>query len=97
MPTTTSNSSHHYLDDLAEKWPSSNVARKSIKEFSGGHLSPKSMANKDAQGIGPPRMRIGRQTVYPVKPLIAWLKSQLQPIYPELVGKRKSRRTPADF
>jgi predicted DNA-binding transcriptional regulator AlpA len=64
------------LSHLADKWPSSVVARRKVSEFSGGILSEKYCANLDSQGLGPPRVRIGRQVAYPVTELIAWLESR---------------------
>ncbi|MCF8025664.1 MAG: hypothetical protein K9K82_09265 [Desulfobacteraceae bacterium] len=65
---------HRYFQELAQKWPSSFVARERIGEFSGGLLSPGRMANLDSQGQGPlERVRVGRKVAYPVKPLIQWM------------------------
>lgn len=65
------------IDEMAARWPSPVVCRKSIKEFSGGVLSPKTMANEDSKGTGPEgRFLLMNQTAYPVESLIAWLKSR---------------------
>jgi hypothetical protein len=64
------------LKHLADKWSSSIVARRRVKEFSGGILSEKYMANLDSQGLGPPRMHLGRQVAYPVDGLIEWMESR---------------------
>lgn len=63
------------IESMAEKWPSDVVARKAIAKFSGGTLSPKTMANEDCNGTGPDgRFLLANQIVYPVESLTAWLK-----------------------
>ena len=65
------------LRDMAEKWPSTVVARAQVKTFTGGALSGKTVANADSQGNGPEgRFKVGRQTVYPVAAFISWLESR---------------------
>ncbi len=66
------------FEDLKNRWPSSLVARQSIKEFSGGILNPRTMANLDSRGEGPKgRIRIdGRKVAYDVDELIAWLEAR---------------------
>lgn len=65
------------LSHLADKWPSSIVARQKIGEFTGGLISEKTVANMDCLGQGPPRVRIGRKIGYPVPSLISWLESRI--------------------
>ena len=66
------------LKILADKWPSSIVARKEVGKFSGGLLSPKYIANLDSIGKGPGnRLRVGRLVVYPVDSLIQWLENRI--------------------
>ncbi len=64
------------LSHLAEKWPSSLVARRKISEFTGGIMSEKYLANLDSLGDGPPRCKIGRHVAYPVDTLITWLEGR---------------------
>lgn len=65
------------LSHLAEKWPSSIVAREKIAEFTGGALSSGRIANLDSAGDGPPeRIKIGRKTAYPISSLIPWLEKR---------------------
>jgi hypothetical protein len=65
------------IEAMAARWPSPVVARKAIKEFSGGILSAKTMANMDSLGTGPEgRFLMMNQTCYPVESLVAWLKSK---------------------
>jgi hypothetical protein len=65
------------LKTLADKWPSSFVARQEAKKFSGGIISEKTLANLDSQGIGPAgRLRIGRKVAYTVESLIEFLESR---------------------
>lgn len=68
----------HNLSHLADKWPSSVVARRKVSEFSGGILSEKYLANLDSLGEGPPRCKIGRQVAYPVDTLITWLEGRMK-------------------
>jgi len=60
---------------MAAKWPSSVVARAEVKKFTGGGISPKTIANADSKGNGPEgRFLIGRRTCYPVTKLVDWLR-----------------------
>jgi len=66
-------------EQMAERWPSAVVARKEIGKFSGGLLNPRTMANLDSMGSGPPRVKWGSQRVfYPVLGLVAWLRDRVQ-------------------
>ena len=66
------------LKSLAEKWPSSYVARSKVSEFSGGILHPRTMANLDCRGEGPQdRIRIGKHVAYPVDALINWMMERV--------------------
>lgn len=66
------------LSHLAARWPSSLVAREKVGEFSGGIISPKTIANLDSKGGEGPKGRItvGRKVAYPVDLLIKWLESR---------------------
>lgn len=62
---------------MAEKWPSSIVARTEVGRFSGGALNSKTMANLDCSGNGPKgAFKVGRRVVYPVESLIIFLREQ---------------------
>jgi len=62
------------LSKFKEKWPSPFVARTAIRDFSGGLLNEKTLANMDSAGTGPTgRFRVGRKIVYPVDSLISWM------------------------
>ena len=66
------------IDQMAEKWTSTFVARKSVGEFTGGLLSPKTMANEDCLGTGvEDRFYMMNQVCYPVDSLITWLKNRV--------------------
>ena len=57
-----------------DNWPTTFVARNDITRFTGGVYTPKTMCNEDYKGQGPENMfYIGRQAVYPVDSLCAWL------------------------
>jgi len=64
------------FDSMAERWPSAVVARTEIEKFSGGLMSGKYMANLDSQKAGPARVTVGRKVAYPVRELVAWLRSR---------------------
>lgn len=69
------------FSELAAKWPSAWVARTSAKEFSGGLISEKHLANLDCANKGPAgRIRIGRKIVYPVQEFIKWLEARSEVI-----------------
>lgn len=65
------------LAALEERWPSAYVARKEVGTFSGGLISPGTVANADSAGEGPEgAIRMGRNVGYPVKPFIRWLEKR---------------------
>lgn len=67
-----------YLGDLAKAWPSPYVTRSKIGIFSGGMVSPASMAVFDCEGKGiAERFIINRKTCYKVVDVIAWLESRV--------------------
>lgn len=69
------------LASMADKWPSSLVARTEISAFTGGLLSEKYLANLDSAGKGPAgRIRCGRKIVYPVAELIKWLENRSEAV-----------------
>ncbi|MFQ5328718.1 MAG: hypothetical protein ACE5D4_01870 [Thermodesulfobacteriota bacterium] len=63
---------------LADRWPSPIVARGDVKEFSGGVLNSKTLANLDSIGEGPPRGRMGRKVFYEVAALCQWMEKRAQ-------------------
>ncbi len=66
------------LSSLAKKWPSSIVVRQEVRNFSGGLISDRHLANLDSQGAGPPgRFKIGNKVAYPVNDFIRWLESRV--------------------
>lgn len=64
------------FQEMAERWPSAVVARVEVGKFSGGLLSPKTMANRDSQGQGCEHVTVGRKVAYPVDSLIAWMRAR---------------------
>jgi len=67
------------FQEMADKWPSSAVARTEVKPFSGGMLNSKTMANLDSQGLGPERIQVGRKIAYPLggpKGMVSWLRAR---------------------
>lgn len=74
------------LASMADKWPSSVIARTEVERFTGGIVSEKYLANLDSEGRGPEgRVRIGRKIVYPVGAFIKWLESRS-----EVVERKKT-------
>jgi hypothetical protein len=68
---------HADLSSLRKSWPSPFVARQEIKNFCGGMISGKYVANLDSRGLGPPgRIKVGRKVAYPVDALIQWLEER---------------------
>lgn len=65
------------LQFLKQHWPSGIVARTAVSEFSGGLLDPKTCANFDSNGDGPPKGRLGRKVFYKVDDLIRWMESRV--------------------
>jgi len=65
------------FQSLAEKWPSSYVARTEVERFSGGLITKGYLQNLDCKGLGPKgRIRFGRKIAYPVSELISWLEAR---------------------
>ena len=53
------------------------IARKAVKWFTGGGLSPKTQANDDKLGRGPRQRRlIGEQVYYPREAFVAYLENK---------------------
>lgn len=65
-----------FFKSLAEKWPSTIVARSEMKEFSGGLISPKTLANAQCKGIAPRSYRFGKKCYYHVEDLITWMSER---------------------
>lgn len=69
---------HKLIDQMGADWPSPIVARKAVSQFSGGIVSPKTLANLDCQGAGPQGgFMVGNQVVYPVESLCQWIKDRI--------------------
>jgi len=65
------------FDQMAERWKSSIVARRSIREFTGGLYSTKFLANADCRHEGPEGgFTVGGQKAYPVESVVTWLKGR---------------------
>ena len=68
------------LKSLADKWPSSMVARERAEDFTGGIITSRYLANLDSKGEGPPRIRVGRKVVYSVELCIEWLEGRVKKV-----------------
>jgi hypothetical protein len=74
---------------MAERWPSSMVARTEIERFTGGIISEKYLANLDSAGKGPTgRVRVGRKIAYSVDSVIRFLEGRVT----EVKGHKPTRR-----
>lgn len=66
---------------LKEAWPSGVITRSQVKEFSGGLISPRTLANMDSLGTGPARrFKIGKKVCYYVDDLIEWLEDLIEEV-----------------
>jgi len=66
------------LSGMKEKWPSTIVAREEVRNFTGGAISEKYLANLDSQMKGPEeRFKLGRKVVYPVDSMLRWLEARM--------------------
>ena len=61
------------FEDLARSWDSAFVARTQLSKFSGGLLNPRTLSTLDCRGLGPFKIKVGRNVVYPKRDLINWL------------------------
>jgi len=69
------------LSEMLKKWESSVVCRGEIRRFSGGMVSPKTLANLDSQGEGPKgAFRYGSKVAYPVSEVVSWLETRSRPM-----------------
>jgi len=65
------------LKNLADNWKSSYVARNKIGEFTGGMVTPGTMAVLDSKGEGPEeKFLINRKICYSVASVIEWLEGR---------------------
>ncbi len=65
------------LSAFAENWTAPYVERQQLKEFSGGALNARTMANHDSKGKGiKERINMGRKVLYPVNEVIAWMEAR---------------------
>lgn len=65
------------LSDYAKAWKAPYVERQQLKEFSGGALNARTMANHDSKGKGiKGRINMGRKVLYPVNEVIAWMEAR---------------------
>ena len=66
------------FQQMVDRWESAIVARTEIGRFSGGVLTPKYMANLDAEGRGPERVVCGRKVAYPLQELVEWMRKRVR-------------------
>jgi hypothetical protein len=84
------------LQILKDKWPSAVVARQQFFEFSGGLVSPGTLANADCAGEGPDEsFNVGRNRGYSVDSAIRWLEKRIKknpPYAPPGPRRRRQQR-----
>ena len=62
-----------WIKDMQDELPPV-IARKDIKKFLGGVVSPQTLSNADAGGIGPEEAhRVGRSVAYKTEHLLEWI------------------------
>jgi hypothetical protein len=72
------------FQEMAAKWPSAIVSRTEIRNFTGGVLTERTIANLDSKGEGiEGRFRIGRKIVYPIDSIIRFLENRAEPVKPK--------------
>jgi len=75
------NSEKPNFRSMADRWPSSFVAREKVETFTGGIISARYLANLDSQGKGPDRrVRVGRKVAYPVGSFVEWLENRAEQV-----------------
>lgn len=78
------------LTALKSKWPSAFVARKDVARFTGGLISPGTVANADCVEEGPEgAIRIGRNIGYPVDSFVAWLEKRVAPKHANVRARKR--------
>lgn len=65
------------IKKMKDKWPSAMFAREKTDLFTGGMISPKTMANLPWKGEGPPVIRTSGKTGYSVDEFCIWFASKL--------------------
>ena len=91
-PTDSLDEIHKHIDEMADRWPSNIVARKEIGNFSGGILSPKTLANMDSKGEGPEgRFIICNQTAYPIQKIIKFMKDRVAGKWRKKTPKKRKK------
>jgi len=70
-----------HFEAMAARWPSTIVAREEVKNFTGGAVAARYLANLDCAGKGPEgRFRVGRKICYPVAEVVKWLTERSEPV-----------------
>ena len=67
------------FDELVAAWPSPIVPRSKVREFSGGLLHPRTLANLDSKGQGPGKITFAGRVAYSRDVLARWLVSRIRP------------------
>jgi hypothetical protein len=86
------------FEDMATRWPSTIIARVEVKNFTGGGISAKTLANADSKGTGPKeRFLMGRRICYNVSSLVEWLTQNMKKVkHVEEVSKQTEKPTPIE-
>lgn len=66
------------LDELRNSWGSTFVARSEFARFSGGTISPKTIANLETEGKGPKgKFFVGSKAAYSIDDALDFLRSRI--------------------
>jgi hypothetical protein len=66
------------FDQLVAAWPSPLVPRSKVREFSGGLLHPRTLANLDSKGEGPGKISFAGRVAYSREDLARWLVNRIR-------------------
>lgn len=68
------------LNELLAAWPPV-ISRDRVAEYTGGLISPKSLANLDSLGKGPfRRVKLGRRVGYPARDFAEWFLARAREV-----------------
>lgn len=63
---------------MIDAWPTPLVKRRQVEKFSFGALSASYLGSNDHQGVGPQRLCLARNTLYPKEALARWICQRLK-------------------
>lgn len=73
----STNTSHDIFDAMAQHWPSAVVTSPKVKDFTGGIITGKTLANHAALGHPVPEsLKINGKRAYIASSLVDWLRNR---------------------